>query len=121
MKGKCRNSKIPFLKSIRNRCCRCEYSLGYTDPWPGCPPQSVITRRQNNHNSCGALVDPDNPSYYEPETYIAAYDLADYPDYEGTFAIEAIPVDIDEEETDLVTAFCGEYEERQNLTTSGVN
>lgn len=66
-------------------------------------------------------MDPDNPSYYEAETYIAAYHVSDYLDYDGTFAIEATPVTIDEVDTDLVTAFCGDYEERHNLTNSGVS
>lgn len=61
--------------------------LGKLGPKPGCPAHSTKRRRWLNHNSCGAVLDEDDPVYYfqftddyndkyESESLMADYNTA---------------------------------------------
>lgn len=58
--------------------CSC-YTGDINQPSIGCPPESAAKRRWLNHNTCGLVVDPDDPEYYL--SGVEEEEIASYSDY----------------------------------------
>lgn len=100
-------------------CCRCDFDMMDT-PWPGCPAQSVARRIWLNHNSCGRVIDPEDPEYYGSGISQSEWDSSDYATA-PTFVLPAGAASGpagDEYHADSFEAFC--YESFPSYDEPGV-